>query len=90
MRFKRNTPIARPWSKEKAVHLDIEKVAASRAIFQGAKEIPRVRISMTTTDSQEIDFELDIDQTRSLIEQVMATYNTILPPLKTSRGGIGL
>jgi len=77
------------WSKEPDVHLDIEKVEISRAIYMGAVETPRVRIVMTTTDNQRVDFELSADLTRELIEKATATYFIINPPLRNSRGAFG-
>lgn len=73
------------------IRYNIADVSASRALFQsGPRTIPRVEIKMVTEDGENLIFELDHLQLAELIEHTMAVYNTIFPPLKTSRGGLGL
>lgn len=72
------------------VRYHIAEVSASRAIYQGATDIPTVEITFTTDEGQQIAFDLNHLLAASLIEQAMASYNAIFPPLKTSRGGFGL
>ena len=74
-----------PWSKEPAVHLDVKEVKASKAVYQGKGIMPRVRIEMLTEDNQRIDFELDIENAASLIEQTTHAYYAIVPELRTRR-----
>lgn len=82
---KRKRPNPAPWSKDPRVHLDIEEVAASRAIFVSKNEQSRVRITMTTSDEQVIDFELTVEQAAKLIEDTTMVYYAIIPPLRTRR-----
>lgn len=69
----------------------VKAATSARAIFQaGGDSMPKVVFSFLTDSEEQFDFELTIHQTASLIEQSMAAYNAIIPPLKTSRGGFGL
>ena len=65
---------------------------ATRALVGSVHgDLPRIEVTMTMDDSQErITFELTVNEAGKLIEQMMAAYNAIMPPLKTSRGGFGL
>lgn len=77
--------------KYERIRYEVEDVKAARAIFQAnGHEVPRIDLTFLTEDGKQIDFDLDHQQLARLIEQTMAVYNTIFPPLKTSRGGRGL
>jgi hypothetical protein len=72
-------------------YYNVKEIEATRAIYQEAVGVvPRVQIMILTDAGERLELDLDHLQVAKLIEQTMQAYNTIFPPLKTSRGGWGL
>jgi len=89
--FRRKRKVTMTWPPpEERVHLDLDKIEASRAIFQGAADLPRVRVAMTTTTGQVVDFEMDLAQTARLIEQATYAFRASVPTPKTQTQTYGL
>lgn len=69
----------------------VKEATAVRAIFvAGEDEMPKVQFTFYNTDGTVNEYMMNIRQAGQFIEQAMAAYNTLVPPLKTSRGGFGL
>jgi len=79
------------WKKKPIIRYEVEKATAARAVFQTTKgAIPRIELNFETESGDRIQFDMDIETAGRMIEQAMSAYNAIVPPLKTSRGGLGL
>jgi hypothetical protein len=66
-------------------------VYAARAVYDEASgELPRVEMTFELSSGELVKFDMTVHELAKMIEQGMQVYNTILPPLKTSRGGWGL
>lgn len=72
------------------IQYDIRNAGVSRAIFMGINEEPRFQFILTASNGAEIEFEMDLAMARTMIEQCIATYHVINPPLKTSRSKFGM
>lgn len=76
--------------KKERMQFDIRKVGVSRAVYQGINETARMQFFLIASNGIELEFELDSNTARTLIEQCIATYYIINPPLKTTRSQFGL
>lgn len=88
--FKRKRPDPRPWSRDPRIHLDIAQVAAARAIYAGVGQPVLIRVTMTTTDGQVLDFELPQDQAVTLLEQLTYAYRAGVKAPRTRTETFGL
>ena len=66
--------------------------SASRAVVSTVHgDLPHIEVTMVMDSTKEkITFDLTLNDTAILIEQLVSSYNAIVPPLRTSRGGFGL
>ena len=72
------------FSREPRVELDIKYAQASRAVYLDSTP-PKIAVAMRTADNQLIEFELDTEVARELIEQMSTAYFAIYPALKVAR-----
>lgn len=52
--------------------------------------MPRIQMTFYNDDGTVNEYMMNIRDAGKFIEQAMAAYNALVPPLKTSRGGFGL
>ena len=72
-------------TKKAVMQWDITKAGASRALYQGVTETPRMQFFLTASNGQELELEMDIATAHTLIEQLISTYYIIRPELRTNR-----
>lgn len=71
-------------------HHVANKAVAARAVFQEAPgAIPKVSLTFDLIDGTTHTFELDAMEAGKFINQSIAAYNSIMPPIRTGQGGWG-
>lgn len=65
----------------KSLHYNVAK-AKTKAVFQGAGLTPRFQITVTTSDGQTVEIEMDATTAHQLIEESVTTYRVINPPIR--------
>lgn len=75
--------------KQERVELVVKNIGASRGMYVD-EDNQKVLLTLKTTDNQTIELEMSSRQAAKAIEGLLSVYNAINPPLRTSRGGIGL
>jgi len=78
-----------PWKRNEKVNIPVKEIGASRALYID-RDTTHVLVRVKSTDDHDLELEMTMRQATKLIEQLMQVHNAVNPPLRTSRGGVGL
>lgn len=79
----------KPDERPRLVHPVI--VRSTRVLFPEAEGMrEKIGVQFEDATGRVYQFDLEVKEAARLIEETLAAYNVINPPLKTSRGGWGL
>ena len=74
-------------AKHSRIAIPVERVGASRGVFQGKHIPPIVEFQIDTEDGDKLTLEMTPEQCKEAIEAMTYTYYAIHPPIKNRNYG---